>query len=225
MEASGNAMRVLDTARLNMVDSQLRPNKVTDERVIGAFLQLRREVFLPDRLRPLAYLDDDLPLGGGRFLMQPMVTARLLQAAEIGPKDAVMVVGAGVGYEAALTALLGRSVVALEEDAELARIGRSALVDHRIGSVTYVEETMSLGCRQRAPYDVILFAGAAAAIPPEIGPQLAEGGRMGVVLRPHLGMGRATLITRTGEVLAQRVIFDAATPLLPGFVAKPAFVF
>jgi protein-L-isoaspartate(D-aspartate) O-methyltransferase len=225
MEASGNAMRVLEAARLNMVDNQLRPNKVTDERVIGAMMQLRREVFLPDRLRPLAYLDDDLPIGGGRFLMQPMVAARLLQAAEIGPKDAVMVVGAGVGYEAALAALLGRSVVALEEDAELARIGRSALVDHRIGAVSYVEEKMSLGCRQRAPYDVILFAGAAAEIPPEIGLELAEGGRMAVVLRPHLSVGRATLITRTGEVLAQRVIFDAATPLLPGFVAKPAFVF
>lgn len=225
MEASSDATGVLEAARLNMVDNQLRPNKVTDERLIDAMMQLRREAFLPGRLRALAYLDDDLPLGGGRFLMQPMVAARLLQAAAIGARDAVMVVGAGVGYEAALAALLGRSVVALEEDAELARIGRSALVDHRLGSVSYVEEPMRLGCRQRAPYDVILFAGAAAEIPSEIGQQLAEGGRIAVVLRPHPGVGRATLITRTGEVLAQRVMFDAVTPLLPGFVAKPAFVF
>ncbi len=121
--------------------------------------------------------------------------------------------------------LLARSVVALEEDAELARIGRSALVDHRIASVNYIEEPLRLGYRQRAPYDVIMFGGAIPAIPEEISAQLAEGGRMAVVLRPGPGVGRATLITRTGEVLAQRVIFDAATPLLPGFATRPGFVF
>ncbi len=131
-------MTVYDAARLNMIDNQLRPNKVTDERVIDAFMRVRREVFVPERLRGVAYLDDDLPLGDGRYLITPMVAARLLQAADIEPKDTALVVGAGVGYEAALLALLGRSVVALEDNAELARIGRSALVDHRIASVIYV---------------------------------------------------------------------------------------
>jgi protein-L-isoaspartate(D-aspartate) O-methyltransferase len=218
-------MTVYDTARSNMIDNQLRPNKVTDERVIDAFMRIRREVFVPERLRGVAYLDDDLPLGSGRYLAQPMVTARLLQAAEVAAKDTALVVGAGVGYEAALLSLLARSVVALEDDAELARIGRSALVDHRIASVSYVEEPLPLGYRQRAPYDVILFGGAIPAVPAEIGAQLAEGGRGAAVLRPGAGVGRATLITRTGEVLAQRVIFDAATPLLPGFVTRPGFVF
>ena len=84
---------------------------------------------------------------------------------------------------------------------------------------------MAAGHRQRAPYDVILFGGAVAEIPSEVAAQLAEGGRMAAVLRPGAGIGRATLTTRTGGVLAQRVIFDAATPLLPGFVPKSAFVF
>src|SRR5437868_12860234 len=129
-------MGVRDTARVNMIESQLRPNKVTDERVIGAFARLRRELFVPEHLRGVAYVDDDLPLGRGRYLMQPMVAARLLQASMVAPRDTVLVVGAGIGYEAALVALLARSIVALEDDAELARIGRSALVDHRIASVT-----------------------------------------------------------------------------------------
>ena len=215
----------LDMARLNMIESQLRPNGVTDERVIAAFAQVRRELFVPERLRSVAYVDEDLPLGGGRFVMEPMAVARLLQAAAAGAKDAALVVGAGVGYEAALLSHLARSVVAVEENAELARIGRSALVDHRIASVTYVEGPAQIGHRQRAPYDVILFAGAVPAVPPEIGGQLGEGGRMGVVLRQPQGVGRAVLITRTGGLLAQRVMFDAATPLLPGFLAKPAFVF
>jgi protein-L-isoaspartate(D-aspartate) O-methyltransferase len=221
----GDAMTVYETARAKMIDCQLRPNKVTDERIIDAFARVRRELFVPEHLRGVAYVDEDLPLGKGRYLMEPMVAARLLQAAMPDRKDTALVVGASVGYEAALLALLARSVVALEEDAELARRGRAALVDHRIASVSYVEEPLSAGHRQRAPYDVILFGGAVAAIPSEIAAQLSEGGRMGAVLRPGQGVGRATLTTRTGGVLAHRVIFDAATPLLPGFVPTPAFVF
>ena len=216
-------MTVYDDARVNMVERQLRPNKVTDERVLQAFMRIRRELFLPERLRGVAYVDDDLPLGGGRYLMQPMVAARLLQAAMVEPTDTALVVG--VGYEAALLAQLARSVVALEENPELARIGRSALVDHRIASVSYVEAPLRPGHRQRLPYDMILFGGAVTEIPGEITGQLAEGGRIAVVLRQHECVGRATLITRTSGGLAQRVMFDAATPLLPGLAATPAFVF
>jgi protein-L-isoaspartate(D-aspartate) O-methyltransferase len=224
-EALFDAMIDHDAARLRMIASQLRPNRVSDARVIEAFPQLRRELFLPERLRPIAYVDEDLPLGGGRYLMQPMVAARLLQAAAAEPRDAALVVGAGVGYEAALLALLACHVVALEDNAELARIGRSALVDHRIAAVSYVETPLPLGHRQRAPYNVILFGGAVAQVPAAIADQLAEGGRMVVVLRQQERVGRATLLTRTGGVLAHRAIFDAATPLLPGFAARPAFVF
>src|ERR1700687_4638975 len=181
-------MTVYEAARVNMIENQLRPNKVTDGRVIDAFMRVAREAFVPERLRGVAYLDDDLPLGGGRSLMTPMVAARLLQAAAVKPKDTALVVGAAVGYEAALLACLARSVVALEPDAELARIGRSALVDHRIASVSYVEASLRLGYRQRSPYDAILFGGAVATIPEEIAGQLAEGGRMAVVLRPHPGV-------------------------------------
>lgn len=218
-------MTVYDTARVNMIESQLRPNKVTDERVIDAFMRVRRELFVPEKLRGVAYVDDDLPLGGGRYMMQPMVAARLLQAAMVEPKDTALVVGAGVGYEAAVLAQLARSVVALEENPELARTGRSALVDHRIASVSYVEAPLRFGHRQRLPYDLILFGGAVSEIPGDIAGQLAEDGRIAVVLRQHEGVGRATLITRTGGRLAHRVMFDAATPLLPGLAAKPAFVF
>ena len=218
-------MSVYETARAHMIESQLRPNKITDERVIGAFAQLRRELFVPEHLRGVAYIDEDLPIGQDRYLMQPMVAARLLQIAAVAPKETALVVGAGVGYEAALLSLLARSVIALEEDAELARFGRSALVEHGIATASYVEAPLTGGHRQRAPYDVILFGGAVAEIPQEISAQLGEGGRMVAVLRPAGGVGRATVMLRTGGVLAQRVIFDAATPLLPGFVPKPAFVF
>jgi protein-L-isoaspartate(D-aspartate) O-methyltransferase len=212
-------------ARANMIERQLRPNKITDERLIHAFAAIRRELFVPEKLRAIAYSDSDLPLGNGRYLMAPMVAARLLQAAEIARTDNALVVGAGVGYEAALIALLGRSVVALEEDAELARQGRSALVEHRIATVNFVEGAPTPGSRMRPAYEVVLFAGAIAEIPPTIAAQLAEGGRLVAVLKPDNGPGRATLTSRTGGILAARVMFDAATPLLPGFGRQPAFVF
>ncbi len=214
-----------ETARIKMVDSQLRPNRITDERVIDAFLRVRRELFVPQTLRGVAYVDDDLPLGGGRYLMSPMVAARLLQALAVGPKDNALVVGAATGYEAALLSLLARSVIALEADADMARIGRSALVDHQIASVSYVESPLPAGYRTRSPYDVILFAGAVPEIPAEVGAQMADGGRIAVVFRQQGGVGRAAVVTRTGGMLAQRVMFDAATLPLPGFAAKPAFVF
>jgi len=223
--AAGDAMPVYETARANMVESQIRPNKVTDEGVIAAFGRIRRELFLPEPLRGFAYADENLALGRGRYLMQPMVAARLLQAAMIRRSASVLVVGAGVGYEAALAAALGRGVIALESDGELARLGRSGLVDHRIATVSVVEAPLRQGHRARAPYDVILFGGAVTEIPAQIEDQLGEGGRMLAVLRPGAGLGRATIVTRTGGILARRAIFDAATPLLAEFATKPAFVF
>ncbi len=218
-------MTVFEVARSHMLESQLRPNKVTGDRVLNAFASIRRELFVPEHLRPVAYIDEDLPLGGGRYLMEPMVAARLLQAAAIARTDTVLIVGAGTGYEAAVTAMLARNVLALEEDPELARQARAALVEHAIASVTVVEGPLREGYRPRALYDVILFGGAVVETPPEIVAQLADGGRLLFVVKPANAMGRAILMTRTGGVLARRVIFDAATPVLPGFAPKPAFEF
>jgi protein-L-isoaspartate(D-aspartate) O-methyltransferase len=212
-------------ARAHMIESQLRPSKVVDARVLDAFAGIRRELFVPERLRAVAYIDKDLPLGGGRYLMEPMVVARLLQAGAVKRTDTALVIGAGTGFEAALTATLAKSVVALEENPELARRGREALVEHSIASVSFVEGPLPEGYRPRSPYDVILFCGAVVEVPSEINSQLAEGGRLLAVVKSTNGIGRATLKRRTGGVIAQRVLFDAATPLLPGFLSKPTFVF
>ena len=218
------AMTEFGAARAHMIESQLRPNKVMDGRVLRAFAEIRRELFVPQHLRVVAYIDEDLPVGRGRYLTEPMVAARLLQAATIERTDTVLIIGAGMGYEAALAAMLARSVVAVEEDPELARRARAALVEHSIASVSVVEGPLPQGYRPRAPYDVILFCGGVAEVPSEIDSQLAEGGRLLAVVNPANGVGRATLRTRTGGVVARRVLFDAATPLLPGFLPKRAFV-
>ena len=117
--------------------------------------------------------------------------------------------------------------IAIEENGEKARLPQcSRLLGAAAGAGHHPPRRYeTAGHRQRAPYDVILFGGAVAEVPQEISSQLGEGGRMVAVLRPGAGVGRATVMLRTGGVLAQRVIFDATTPLLPGFVPKPAFVF
>src|SRR5271168_1780914 len=121
---TGCLMTVFEVARSHMLESQLRPNKATDDRVLNAFASIRRELFVPEHLRSVAYIDEDLPLGGGRYVMEPMVIARLLQAAAVERTDMVLIVGAGTGYEAALAAALARNVVALEEEPDLARRAR-----------------------------------------------------------------------------------------------------
>ncbi len=209
-----------------MIESQLHPNKVTDERVLDAFSRIRRELFVPEHLRSAAYIDDDLLVAPGRYLMEPMVAARLIQAVLVPRIDAALVVGAGTGYEAAVLSKLARAVIALEDDPQLARQARAALVDENIGSVNVVEEPVGNGYRARAPYDVILFGGAVAEVPNEIIAQIAEDGRLVAVVKPEgTGIGRAVLVVRTGGVIARRVLFDAAIHLLPSFAPKPAFVF
>jgi protein-L-isoaspartate(D-aspartate) O-methyltransferase len=213
------------SARLNMVESQVRPNKVTDPALIEAMLAVPREIFVPEQLRGIAYIDEDVPLGGGRFIMEPMVLARLLQLAAIEPEDAILDIGCGTGYASAVMARLGRSIVALEEDPRLARQAAQRFSQLGAANVSLVEGPLTAGCPQRAPYQVILFGGAVAEIPPAIAMQLAEGGRLVAVVKQGPGLGKAVLMTRTEGGIGRRIVFDAGTPMLPGFAAQPRFVF
>lgn len=213
------------TARLNMVDSQLRTNKVTDEAVLEAFLAVPRERFVPRPLGGIAYIDEDIPLGGGRYLMEPMVLARLLQVARIDPGDAVLEIGCGTGYATALLSRLAKTVVAVESDAPFASEAEARLKELGCRNVTLVTGPLVDGYPPRAPYQVILINGAIAVLPGRIAGQLPEGGRLVTVMKPEDGIGRAVLMTQANGLLSRRPVFDAATPLLPGFSTEPSFVF
>ena len=212
-------------ARLNMVESQLRTNKVTDEAVLEAFLAVPRERFVPPDLAGIAYIDDDVPLGGGRVLLEPMVLARLLQLAQLRAEDKVLEIGAATGYATTILARLVERVVGLECDARLAATARTRVKEIGSDRVTLVEGPLERGHPAAAPYDVILVNGAVATIPDAVAQQLAEGGRLVTVIQPPQGMGQGVLMTRVEGRLSQRPAFDAATVLLPGFRPAPAFVF
>lgn len=210
--------------RHNMVEGQVRPNKVTDEAVFEALEQTPRELFVSKNLQSIAYSDSPLKAGGGRYLMPPMVIARLLDALMVDPADVALMIGAGSGYEAALLGKLANTVVVVESDAELAAQATDRLAAVDLDAVAVIEGDMTQGLAGQGPFDVILFNGAIAEAPKTILDQLADGGRaIGVV--HHVGVGRAVLYTKTGDVITEVEVFDANTPILPGFEPKPVFVF
>jgi protein-L-isoaspartate(D-aspartate) O-methyltransferase len=217
-------------ARLNMVEGQLRTNKVTDEAVLEGFLTVPRERFVPPRLRGIAYVDDDIPLGGGRVLIEPMVLARLLQLAEIRKDDKVLEIGCATGYATALLAQLAAQVIALDSDARLLAAARANLAALGIANATLQEAPLNLGWRAGAPYDVILINGAVGAIPAAVSDQLGEGGRLVTVTEREASpgearCGQARLMTRAEGKLSSRSMFDATVQPLPGFARSAAFVF
>ena len=211
-------------ARHNMVECQVRPSQVSDPLVLEAMAEIPREIFLPKALQGIAYIDDDVPLGNGRYLMEPLVMARLIQAAEIQSDDVVLLVGCATGYPAALLARLASTVVAVERDADLIERATRGLAELEIDTVTVLEGTPEDGLPDQGPYDVIFFDGAVSDIPETIAGQLAENGRVAAVVAGD-GVGRVTLMTHRGGVLGSRELFDAHTPYLPGFEPKSTFVF
>ncbi len=212
-------------ARTRMVDSQVRPNKVTDPRILASMRRLRRECFLPAALAAQAYCDEDVPLGNGRVLTEPMVVARLIQLTAPLPGDRALVIGAGAGYGAAVLADCGARVFALEEDAALLGLARTALASEAPG-VTLLSGKLAAGWAEYAPYDLILIEGAVRDIPPAIVSQLRpDTGRLVTVQRGESDFGHAVLAELTPAGLRAQPMFDCATPLIPALLPAPSFVF
>ena len=213
-------------ARRNMVEGQLRPNRVNDAGLLAALGELPRERFLPEGLRSVAYADDDVPLGNGRFMMEPMVLARLIQFLQPQGEDKALVLAAGLGYGAAILARLAKSVLAVEADASLAAAAQQTLRDLKVTGVQQIAGQSEQGAPASGPYDVILIEGAVPEVPKAIADQLAEGGRLATVIAdPSGALGVAHLFVKQGGVVSGRPLFDAGTSPLPGFVRPARFTF
>lgn len=212
-------------ARLNMVDSQLRPNKVNDPRLVEAFLAVPRDQFVPVGLRGVAYVDKSIPMGNGRYLLEPMVLGRMLQEARIGAGDIVLDIGAGTGYAAAVIGRLAATVVAVESDPVLAAQANQAMQTQGVDNAAIMQGPLAEGWAPQGPYNVIIVEGALTAVPPALFAQLAEGGRLLAVTMSENGMGVARLYEKQGGNVSGRPLFDAAAPVLPGMEARADFQF
>lgn len=217
-------------ARQFMVDSQLRPNKVTHAALLDAMRQVPRESFLPPTLSTLAYADQDVELGGGRVLMAPLAFARLAQLLAPLPGDRVLVVGCGTGYGAAVLATSGIRVTAFDQDELLLDLGRPVLRSLGI-LVTLKQGQHRAGLPGLQPWDAILIQGTIDRLPHGFATQLRAGtGRLVTVLGqaglPGAGpTGVAVLAERQGSELAVARMFDCTTAILPGFETVPEFQF
>lgn len=211
--------------RNRMVDSQIRPNKVYDPRILTAMRSIPRERFLPPALASLAYADEDVPLGNGRVLMEPMLTAKLVQSIAPVAGERALVIASGVGYGAAVLAACGVRVIAVEDDDALLALARTALNEIAPG-VNLVAGPLAAGWLAEAPYDIVFIEGAVAAAPPTIVAQLRqEAGRLVTVIRGGAGNGQAVRGETTQAGLQMRTEFDCATPLIPALLPAPAFTF
>jgi protein-L-isoaspartate(D-aspartate) O-methyltransferase len=211
-----------NTARRNMIECQLRPNKITDEALIASMADAPRERFLPEDLRGVAYVDEDLSLSPGRSLLEPAILARLLQELALAPGDAVLDIASGTGYAAAVMARLAGSVFALESDKALQAKASELFADLALDNIVPVEGDLTAGCAEHAPFNAIIIEGAVDSVPRAILDQLAEGGRLVAVVMDR-GVGRATLYRRDGGHLSRRVVCDAYVPELAEFAAAPEF--
>jgi len=212
-------------ARRTMVDCQILPNNVTDQRIINAMMELPREIFVPRPKRNVAYADESLALGFGRFVMEPMITARLMQMLELKPTDVALSIGAGTGYSIAILGRIVETVVAIEQVSSLAQEATKNLSELGIDNVAIIEGQLIGGAPKQSPYNIIFFDGAISEVPKVISDQLEEEGRLIAMIKKPGGICRAHLMSRNHGVISGRNIFEASTPLLPSFEQETIFLF
>jgi len=216
-----------EKARMTMVDCQIRPNDVTDRAILQAFMDVPREDFVSAAQRPLAYIDEDLPVsteGDDRYLMEVTTMAKLVQLADIEADNIVLDIGCATGYSTAVLSRLCNSVVAVESDEHLAGRAGESLIEGGFDNAVVVHGPLEKGLSKEGPYDVIYIGGAVSELPEGLTGQLKEGGRL-VVVEGTGNAGVARLYTRHGDALSGRTAFNSAVKPLPGFEAKPEFVF
>lgn len=219
--------REFEQARQCMIESQIHPMGVVSEAVLEAFSLVPREEFVPEETRGVCYCDEDIEIAPGRYLMEPSVLARIIQAVNPQEEEAVLTIGSGIGYHAAILSHLVSTVVALEENELLFAQAQGSWDKLGYCNIAAIKGPPARGVPETAPYDCIIINGAVSHIPDEIKEQLAIGGRLTAVVKtPGQKMGQAVLIEHVKEGLfAESVLFDAGTPYLHGFEPKKEFVF
>lgn len=220
-------MSQFSIARKHMVDSQIHTAGVIDPRILEAFTSLQRERFVPENLSKVACTDENLPLGEGRFLMEPVVHARMIEVAEPKSTDIVLDVGGATGYSAAILAPMVSTVIALEETNNFLDYATWIWNELGIRNIQAFQGKLPDGNPASGPYDIIFINGAVSEIPQKLIDQLAPSGRLIAVLKKAGNvLGETTIVQKTaGGNFSARGLFEAGLPYLPGFEPKPVFKF
>lgn len=204
----------IEQARFNMIEQQIRPWDVLDPSVLDLLFTVKREEFVPQAHRDLAFADLELPLGGGQVMLAPRVEAKLLQELCIKKTDRILEIGTGSGYMAALMAAQGEHVVTVEISPALAEQARQNMAKVGIENVTVETGNGAQGWAARGPYDVIVLSGAVPELPEAILKQLRVGGRL-VAIVGHAPVMEAQLVTCSAEGVFNTInLFETVVPAL-----------
>lgn len=215
-------MTDFETRRRMMVDTQVRPSDVTKYPVLDALLEVRREMYVPDALRDVAYMDNSITLGENRIVLEARTFSKILDTLDIQQDEMALDIGCGLGYSAAVLGKLCEAVVAVEEDETLASEAEAILGSEGADNVAVVGGALTEGAAKHGPYDVIILEGAVEEMPEALTDQLKEGGRIAAVFMDGaLGMVRVGL--KAGGTISWRFAFNATAPVLPGFSKAPSF--
>jgi protein-L-isoaspartate(D-aspartate) O-methyltransferase len=211
-----------ETSRTMMVDTQVRPSDVTKFPIIDAMLSVRRENYVPQRLRGVAYVGENLDLGAGRVLLEPRTLAKMLDALEFQGDELVLDIACGLGYSSAVIARMAGTVIAVEDDADRVAEAESALGAQDVDNVVVVEAALHGGAAKPGPYDVIVIQGAVEQIPEALTDQLKDGGRIAAIFAEG-ALGVVRIGYKIDGAVTWRMTFNAAAPILPGFQKSQAF--
>ena len=209
--------------RMMMVDTQVRPSDVTKFPIIDAMLHVPREVYVPRDRQEAAYVGQNVEIAPGRVVLEPRTLAKMLDALDIQPGEMVLDLGCGLGYSAAVIARIADTVVAVEEDADLAAEAQRALADEGVDNAVVVAGPLAAGSAKHGPYDVITVEGGIESLPQALADQLKEGGRIAAVFMDG-ALGTVKTGIRMGGRIDWRFAFNASAPLLPGFARARGFV-
>ena len=212
------------TQRANMVEGTVRTNDVTDPRIYGALREVPRERFVPAAKRALAYADVPVEVAPGRYLLDPRTFGKLLQLASLRATDKVLDVACATGYSTVVLAKIARTVIGLEQDADLVRIASDMIPQNGATNATVVQGGLTEGAKAQGPFDAIVIEGAVEEVPEQLLAQLAEGGRLVAIIAAN-GISRAQLFVREKGGIGRRLDFDATVPALAGFKKVVGFVF
>lgn len=219
-------MSVFEDRRRLMVESQLRTNKVSKTDVLVAFERVEKENFIDEAYAALAYIDEDLMLERNRFILEPMVFGRLVQALDLKKTDSVLDIGATSGYSTAILSHLAQSVVGIESDTDLARMGQDNLTREGIDNAVVLQGQHQDGFANEAPYDAIIIEGSIEQTPQKLLDQLSAHGRLVTIMRENAtSPGKAVKYVRSGDGFAHTTLFDAQTPMLGEFAKEKVFSF
>ena len=215
----------LEKARFNMIEQQIRPWDVLDDTILSLLQRIKREEYVPEAYRAMAFMDLEIPLGQGESMLSPKVEARLVQELHIKPSDKVLEVGTGSGYMTALLASLAGHVHSVEIIPEFSQAAAQKLAAHDFNNVTCEVGDAARGWQKHAPYDVIVVTGSLPVLPPEFVAQLKPGGRLlaFIGLAPAM-QARLTRLIEPG-VVDSEVIFETDVRALRNATQPALFAF